>query len=413
MSDQLNRPSTRISIHHVGGRSGSRSFPVLPKFESDLINVLYDADSTCLSQIKKRNEILSSELNVLPYCLGQKCQETTFNLNYDPYTSSLRSLNHKYGSFYSFYGDHDYILSETVRTVETKTVKLVSLDYLAQSGEMTAPLPDFLSIDTQGSEYEILLGARETLASTTVCLVVEVEFHQIYEGQKLFGDLSSLLAESGFEFVCFQYIGEAAPYRAPIGLRGHGFQLFGDALFFRKLDTLKKDNYDTVLKLHKLAFIAILFNQIEYALECLHCSQNSAHLVELDLSLQEHTYGQFLSDIKKAVSKVPSVYPETFAQRYSYEASKSRFDVNTEEQQKGKLQDIQFRTYAATIVQKIPLLYIILKKIWNCYKQLSNYISRTDSEFERVLRFYGLDKQADLLQENRMKQRPYVQKDKT
>jgi hypothetical protein len=48
----------KLSIHHVGGRAGSRSFPHMKQFEKDIINVLYDADEDCLEQNKALNHHL-------------------------------------------------------------------------------------------------------------------------------------------------------------------------------------------------------------------------------------------------------------------------------------------------------------------------------------------------------------------
>ena len=191
----------RLTVHHVGGRAGSRAFPFLSKFEKDIIDVLYDADTDCLAQIQERRQRYESELHVLPYCLGDTCRLASFNINYDPYSSSLRELNPTYGSFYFFYGDHDHIISETFKTMEKRYVDIVSLDHLFQSKTLSVPPPDFLSIDTQGSEYEILQGAKETLRLSTLALVVEVEFHPIYKDQKLFGDVANLLSDQGFDFV--------------------------------------------------------------------------------------------------------------------------------------------------------------------------------------------------------------------
>ena len=80
---------SKLSIHHIGGRGGSRSFPVLPVFENDIVNVLYDADQDCLDQVEAYNRKLQSDLHVLPHCLAEKSGPVTLNINYDPYTSSL------------------------------------------------------------------------------------------------------------------------------------------------------------------------------------------------------------------------------------------------------------------------------------------------------------------------------------
>ncbi len=63
-----------------------------------------------------------------------------------------------------------------------------------------------LKIDTQGTEYEILAGARRTLAERTLFLCVEVSFCELYRGQRLFSDVEQLLRGSGFSFYGFDRV---------------------------------------------------------------------------------------------------------------------------------------------------------------------------------------------------------------
>jgi len=62
---------------------------------------------------------------------------------------------------------------------------------------------EFLKLDTQGTEFEILQGAERTLAERTVAVFCEVEFFQVMEGQKLFSDVELFLREHGFAFYGF------------------------------------------------------------------------------------------------------------------------------------------------------------------------------------------------------------------
>lgn len=41
----------RLSIHHIGGRSGSRGFPTIKNLEHLMTSVMYDADADCIEQI--------------------------------------------------------------------------------------------------------------------------------------------------------------------------------------------------------------------------------------------------------------------------------------------------------------------------------------------------------------------------
>jgi FkbM family methyltransferase len=56
---------------------------------------------------------------------------------------------------------------------------------------------DYLKLDTQGSELDILRGAERILASVRV-VETEVEFNPIYLGQPLFSDVDRYLREQGF-----------------------------------------------------------------------------------------------------------------------------------------------------------------------------------------------------------------------
>ncbi|MDP6279615.1 MAG: FkbM family methyltransferase [Nitrospinota bacterium] len=56
---------------------------------------------------------------------------------------------------------------------------------------------DYLLIDVQGSELDVLEGARRTLRNTPV-VEVEVEFVPLYEGQPLFAEIDVFMRENGF-----------------------------------------------------------------------------------------------------------------------------------------------------------------------------------------------------------------------
>ena len=56
---------------------------------------------------------------------------------------------------------------------------------------------DYIKVDTQGSELDILKGAGEYL-KTARCIDIEVEFNPIYEGQCLFWEVDAYLRSNGF-----------------------------------------------------------------------------------------------------------------------------------------------------------------------------------------------------------------------
>ena len=62
--------------------------------------------------------------------------------------------------------------------------------------------PNFIKIDTEGSELDILKGSRNTLLNV-FGLEVECSFHQLREGQPLFEEIRSYLKDLDFIFIDF------------------------------------------------------------------------------------------------------------------------------------------------------------------------------------------------------------------
>lgn len=402
----------KLSVHHVGGRAGSRSFPHMKNFEKDIINVLYDADTDCVAQIKERYKILDSELHVLPYALGDVCKSGVLNINYDPYTSSLLEKNLSYDSFYMFNHDHDYIMGETSKTMDKRDVELVSIDHIFKLNSSTFPKPDFLSIDVEGAEYGVIKGASETMKCSILAINAEVSFHPFHEDQKSFSELCAILSDFGFYFASFAnsngniYMEEMAPYRYPIGLRGAGFHILSEALFLRKIDIVEDmfpESSTRYINLRKLAFISIVYNQIEYGLECLKRSRQIKHENKPEES--SINYFKFLRELEKFVEIQPQIFPQTFSSKYSFEQSKARFNSN-ESKVKEKLKKM---------LSKIPIIYKLMLNIYRVIIRFEKYISVRGitfrlghSKFEKTFIKYGLVSQAHVIRKKRILQSRYI-----
>lgn len=419
----------RLCLHHIGARGQSRAFPVLDKFEKDIVSVLYDADPDCLPQVQEIKQRLESELHVLPYCLGDVCGTASLHINYDPYTSSLRVLNHDYASYYMFHKDHDYIFSDATRVMERRPVETVTLDKLLGGPAISAPPPDFLSLDTQGTEYEILQGAKETLKSRVLGLIVEVEFHPIYKDQKLFGDITQFLSDEGFDFVTF-LSGDPgmSPFRAPVGLRARGFQLYADALYLKRLDKIINDTPEIYVMLQKLAFIAIVFDQFEYGLQCLNRSASLIPESSIEEKLKKLSYYRFLKILQQQITRTPAGFPPTFASKHTFEASKARFLSEASRERflsSTNNHSATMRRRIAYVIKKslrkFPTLYSALRPIKgriagriSSTTKVASYLRRSlllrHSPVEAVLISYGLKSQAGILKENRLLQAQFCEK---
>ena len=81
------------------------------------------------------------------------------------------------------------------RQISTIQIQTTTLDMWA--AQNMVQIIDYIKVDTQGSELEILMGGADAL-QTVRCLEVEVEFNPIYLGQPVFADVDSFLRSQGF-----------------------------------------------------------------------------------------------------------------------------------------------------------------------------------------------------------------------
>lgn len=130
------------------------------------------------------------------------------------------------------------------------------------------PWGEFMKIDTQGTEYEILCGSMQTLAEQTVAVVAEVAFCELYKNQKLFSDVESLMREQGFSFYGFTTLHTRS--KKFLNKKSNATRervIYTDAIFFR--DPLP-GGYVSELserRIYALFTVALLLGFYDYALE--------------------------------------------------------------------------------------------------------------------------------------------------
>jgi|GEM_PF-6715105 len=322
---KLKNEKQRIVIHHVGGRDGSMPLKISPEFSSDFKIYIYDADETCLEQVQ--SIYTNFNVEVLPFCLDSNSEKKNFYLCYDPYASSLRKINPVYQSYYHRLANYDYIVGEITTVVESKEIETITLDELCHIGINNSVMPpDFLSIDAQGSSHDILSGATMCLESNILGVVCEVEFIELYIGEKGLGEISTLLKNNSLNFIRAIDIQEMKTYRVKSGIVGKGVDVGANILFLRDPTSIAKDDANAyAVKLCKLAFLALSFDCIEISIECLLLiGEDTFNQTALNLG----SYGKFLHKFISLYKKIENVRPKTFIDYYpTFEISKQRFST--------------------------------------------------------------------------------------
>ena len=175
----LTEPPPRIRVVDVGAAEwGTDAYARLS--EQDLCEVIgFEPNAENCAQ---RNARARAGHRYLPYALGDGGVHPFFETE-SPLTSSLYRPNHamldKFSQlFFKEIGQHDI---QTVRLDDVPGIEDI----------------DFLKLDIQGAELDVILGGSSRLRDTLV-VHTEVEFIPVYADQPLFGDVDVALRKSGF-----------------------------------------------------------------------------------------------------------------------------------------------------------------------------------------------------------------------
>jgi len=114
---------------------------------------------------------------------------------------------------------------------------------------------DFIKIDVQGYNYEVLLGAKNTLKKC-LGLEVEVEFVELYKKQKLFGDLCEFLKSQNMYFIDFIDLVRWERDK----FVNNGQCVFGNALFLKLPEKIISKNE---IEVRKYIAICLLYKQFD------------------------------------------------------------------------------------------------------------------------------------------------------
>lgn len=378
---------SKISLHHIGGRWGNGTFPLLPHFERDFVSVLYEADEDAIPGIYESRKDQKSELIVLPYCLSDRDSDAQLNLYLNPGLTSLRRFGVGLANRYSHLFGIDFDFGDAgARLVKQRTIQTRSMDSVLASQADTCPPPDFLSLDVQGAEYEVIVGATNTLRHSVCGVIAEVEFAEMYVGQKRFQDVHDLLSTLGFEFVRFLSIGETSGPIAPIGFRSSGYQTWADALFLRRPDSISITNENRGEMLCKLCFFAIVFGNIELAIHCIEFLGSRALRPAHSFSLPDlPVYARFVGEVAQAYEQASKIWAPVFSRILPADRS--------------------LEYSRAANPDHWPAIFDDLHKFGDEYvKMLEALQTKEDTEIEALLRRHGLIVQADRLNETRRHQ---------
>jgi len=203
----------------------------------------------------------------IPLALGNREGEATLYVTKHPMCSSLYPPNEGYLARFAL-GPEFINLKHIVNLDYTIEIETTTLDAVCEAENINSV--DFLQIDVQGADLQVLEGANRLLEHNVLAIQIEVEFSHLYANQPLFSDVDSFLRKQGFslfDLACTRCIRS----RSPIHTRRHpGQLLWADAFYFRDL---LQEGVESVWKnpqtIFKLACVTDVMDFSDYSLELL------------------------------------------------------------------------------------------------------------------------------------------------
>jgi FkbM family methyltransferase len=218
-----------------------------------------DACNAANSDLASRN-IHWTEKHI-PLALGKAVEERTLHVTKHPMCSSLYPPNEPYLARFSG-------LPELVNLDFEVEMSTTTLDDFCEAEHLNEI--DFLQIDVQGADLDVLKGAKQLLERGGLAIQIEVEFSSLYLEQPLFADVDYHLREQGFTLFNLEALSRARRIRSPItSQRRPGQLLWADAFYFRDLLSESPTTLRSPQRLLKLACIADILDFPDYALEVL------------------------------------------------------------------------------------------------------------------------------------------------
>jgi FkbM family methyltransferase len=220
-----------------------------------------------LSNNKKSNDIF------YPYALSNECNNLDLHVTKARGSSSIYKANHQ---FVKNFSDVERFEIEKIISLEAKT-----LDWMKQNNDIYNI--DFIKLDIQGSELDVLKGGQNILSDNVLGIEVEVEFSPVYSNQPLFSDVDLFVRKHlGLEL----YDIKKTFWKHPVGIdvgSEKGQLIWGDALYFRSPHEIipwcnQFEKKEAISKLNIALSMGVVYGYLDYSLSLLNQSEIGDYL---------------------------------------------------------------------------------------------------------------------------------------
>ena len=178
--------SDNITIFDVGAHHGQTSTLYNTLFKKASIYSFEPSPDSF--EILKKNIENYSNIKPINNALGNICGKVVFNVNKSSQTNSLLKTDR----------DGEKTWGENLlNTIDIINIDCITIDEFVEKNEIDCI--DILKLDTQGTEYQVIEGAANTIAKNKIKLIyLEIITMPTYSGQKHFDEILLLLRNKEF-----------------------------------------------------------------------------------------------------------------------------------------------------------------------------------------------------------------------
>ncbi len=263
-----------ITIVDVGARNKTWELPGIASlcdvygFEPNVVE--YDK----MIVNKTDLELVVKDLKDLPYrsiqyidkALSNREGTSAFNITRGPGACSLLEPNTDMITQMEYYTPRTKKFPPQFEIEKKQITQVTTLDKVAEFTKIDSI--DYLKLDTQGNELDILHGAKNLFSENRVGVIKsEVEFQELYKHQGFFSDIDAFLRSQGFTLLNIEFDARHRVIWSKERIRwDKGTLLFGDAYYALSLQTHSNLSETQVIR-HALVLSELGF--IDYAIALL------------------------------------------------------------------------------------------------------------------------------------------------
>jgi len=221
------KKSIKTTVLDAGGRYGLH--PSWKPFTGELEYYLFEPDPVESRRLEKKYSRRADEVKVVGCAVAEDDGKMTINFFRNRAMSSSVVRN----PISALFKGERLREVEIVESIETEAV---SIDSFCIKNNISL---DFLKLDTEGTEFHILQGAKKQLQENIFGVRCEVSFDFIFEGMPLFSDVHDFMLEHGFYLLNLDYDGRGDYQNDCVRVTGrYGILTATDAVWMKRPEFL-------------------------------------------------------------------------------------------------------------------------------------------------------------------------------